>query len=121
MSIVLSTAGPSRHLQNFFDNFLSGSGRMDGPEIRQRLMSELPSAMSGLTDKQKVAFECYFLQGLTQSEIAELTNTTQSSVSKLLYGNLVYSVPGVRFSNRKRIGGACKKVEKYLLEILSNE
>ncbi len=59
-----------------------------------------------LTKKQKEVMKMTFVDGMTQNEIASELGKHQTTIHKLLYGNLDYN------NKRRRYGGAMKKIRK---------
>jgi len=74
--------------------------------LRQRLMKEVLRIINfNLTKRQKEVVTLR-LQGKTQIQIAEQLGIHQTTVHKLLMGNIDYA------NNKKRYGGAIKKLQK---------
>jgi predicted DNA-binding protein YlxM (UPF0122 family) len=59
-----------------------------------------------LTDKQKEVMRMTYLEGKTQNEISEELGKHQTTIHKILQGNIDYN------NQKKRYGGALKKIRK---------
>ncbi len=62
----------------------------------------------GLTKRQKETLKLVVLEGKTQNEVAKLLDINQTSVHKIVHGNIDYRSDG----SKKRYGGAVKKIQK---------
>lgn len=101
------------HLLNNFANeegigaFLEAYSCSDEfQELKNELLEEVINIIETcLTEKQKVIIKKAYFDGKTQMEIAKEINIDQSSVSKSLKGNLVYT-------KKRRYGGSIKKIRK---------
>jgi RNA polymerase sigma factor (sigma-70 family) len=80
-------------------------------ELAQRIIQHLPVI---LTPKQFQLVDLYLFKNKTQVEIAEMLKIRQSTISKLLSGNISYSVKGVKLSTKKRYGGAFKRIRLWV-------
>jgi len=87
-------------------------------ELRQQLMKEVLRIISTNLTERQCEVVTLRLQGLTQIQIAEQLGIHQTTVHKLLMGNIDYA------NGKKRYGGAIKKLKKVcakdekVLEIL---
>lgn len=101
-------------LFNNFSNdqgFSSALGSLATSEEFQTLRNELVRELliiieTQLTDTQREIVKMTYIEGKTQMEISSILGTHQTAIHKGLCGNLDYS------SNRKRYGGALKKIRK---------
>lgn len=59
-----------------------------------------------LTDKQREVMKMTYLEGKTQNEISEKLGKHQTTIHKILQGNIDYN------NKKKRYGGALKKIRK---------
>jgi len=91
-------------------------------ELRQKLMGEVIRIINSSLTKRQTEVVTLRLEGLTQSQIADKLGVHQTTVHKLLQGNIDYS------NGKKRYGGAikklkkiCKKDEKVLLILKEKE
>jgi len=82
-------------------------------EVFKDILLELPEL---LTAHQLELFTLYFIEGLTQCQIAEKLKIHQTSVHKGLFGNLAYSVAGIKLSRPVLHGGLFKKLEPFLVK-----
>jgi len=71
-------------------------------ELRQRMWEIIEG---GLTKRQNEVIKLY-IQGFTQNEIAKKLGINQTSVHKVIKGNIDYK------SGKRRYGGALKKIKK---------
>lgn len=60
-----------------------------------------------LTERQREVMIKTFLEGRTQMEVADLLGVCQTTIHKILMGNIDY------FNNKRRYGGAVKKIKKF--------
>lgn len=75
-------------MQDFFQTVL--------PVVRELIESQL-------TSRQREIVGLYFFRGMTQEDIADALDVTQSTVSRHLFGTV---------RNGKRVGGAINKLKK---------
>lgn len=75
-------------------------------ELRQKLMDEVLRIIKTNLTKRQAEVVLLRLEGKTQIQIAEELNIHQTTVHKLLMGNIDYA------NNKKRYGGAIKKLKK---------
>jgi RNA polymerase sigma factor (sigma-70 family) len=76
-------------------------------ELREQLKKRLWEIINaGLTERQKQVIKLYIDEGLTQNEIAKTLGINQTSVHKVIRGNIDYK------NGKKRYGGAFKKIDK---------
>ena len=76
-------------------------------ELREQLKKRLWEIIEeGLTKRQKQVVKLYIEEGLTQNEIAKTLGINQTSVHKVIRGNIDYK------NGKKRYGGAFKKIHK---------
>lgn len=74
-----------------FDALLDGSFRnipedeVQPSQVEEEELTQLRKAISRLADMQKTAFVLHFYQGLKYQEIAEVMNTSVSSVESLIF------------------------------------
>ena len=59
-----------------------------------------------LTDKQREVMKMTYLEGKTQNEISSELGKHQTTIHKILQGNIDYN------NQKKRYGGALKKIRK---------
>ena len=80
-------------------------------ELRSELIKELLRIIEvSLTAKQKQIIKLVFLDGKTQIEAAEAIGKNQSTIQKTLRGVEVVDINNK--TNRKRYGGALKKLKR---------
>jgi predicted DNA-binding protein YlxM (UPF0122 family) len=76
-------------------------------DLREQLKVRLWQIIeAGLTDRQKEVIKLSVEEGLTQNEIAKKLGINQTSVHKVIRGNIDYK------NGKKRYGGAFKKIDK---------
>lgn len=76
-------------------------------DLRDQLLLRLWEIIeTGLTDRQTQVIKLYIKDGLTQNEIAKKLGINQTSVHKVIRGNIDYK------NGKKRYGGAFKKIDK---------
>lgn len=75
-------------------------------DLRQQLIEEITNIIDKHLTKRQAEVIKLRLEGKTQIQIAEQLNIHQTTVHKLLSGNIDYS------NGRKRYGGAIKKLQK---------
>ena len=75
--------------------------------LKNELIAEIMLIIkTSLTEKQKEVVLLTYVDGKTQNEISEELGKHQTTVHKLLRGNIDYK------NNKKRYGGALKKIKK---------
>lgn len=75
--------------------------------LRIELLEEVLYIINNcLTDKQKEVMKMTYLEGKTQNEISSELGKHQTTIHKILQGNIDYS------NQKKRYGGALKKIRK---------
>lgn len=79
-------------------------------ELRQRLIEEVLRIVNNDLTKRQREVVMLRLQGKTQTQIAEDLGIHQTTVHKLLMGNIDYA------NGKKRYGGAIKKLKKLCAE-----
>jgi DNA-binding CsgD family transcriptional regulator len=77
--------------------------------LRQQLMAEVLRIVKNHLTKRQEEVVLLRLEGKTQTEVAEILKIHQTTVHKLLSGNIDYS-------NGRRYGGAYKKLKKICLK-----
>lgn len=76
-------------------------------DLREQLKKRLWEIIEfGLTERQKEVIKLSVEDGLTQNEIAKKLGINQTSVHKVIRGNIDYK------NGKKRYGGAFKKIDK---------
>lgn len=76
-------------------------------KIKTELLEEVLNIVNNnLTEKQKEVMKMTYLEGKTQNEISEELGKHQTTIHKILQGNIDYN------NNKKRYGGALKKIRK---------
>lgn len=76
-------------------------------KLRNELLSEVMYIVENcLTDKQKEVMKMTYLEGKTQNEISNELGKHQTTIHKILQGNIDYN------NQKKRYGGALKKIRK---------
>ncbi len=75
-------------------------------DLRQRLMKEVLRIINSCLTKRQCEVVTLRLQGKTQIQIADQLGIHQTTVHKLLMGNIDYA------NGKKRYGGAIKKLKK---------
>lgn len=102
------------NLLNNFSNedgiaaYLSSFGATEEfQKLKTELMQEVMSIINScLTIKQKEVIKMTYLEGKTQNEISLELGKHQTTIHKILQGNIDYS------NQKKRYGGALKKIRK---------
>lgn len=94
-------------LNNFPDETEDYYLRCHREDLKQELYEEVKALFRHFTPTQKKAVELFFLQGLSQLEIANKLSRCQPTIHKTLFGNIVYTDDG-----EKRYGGAIPKIRK---------
>lgn len=108
------------HLLNNFANeegmgafLLSHACSEEFQKLKIDLLQEVMGIIDNcLTDKQKEVMKMTYLEGKTQNEISNELGKHQTTIHKILQGNIDYN------NHKKRYGGALKKIRKLCL---SNE
>lgn len=76
-------------------------------KLKIELFEEVMSIIDGsLTEKQKEVMRMTYLEGKTQNEISIELGKHQTTIHKILQGNIDYN------NQKKRYGGALKKIRK---------
>jgi predicted DNA-binding protein YlxM (UPF0122 family) len=102
------------HLLNNFSNedsmaiFLSSNSCSEEfQKLRIELLKEVMHIVNNcLTAKQKEVMKMTYLDGMTQNEISSELGKHQTTIHKILQGNIDYN------NQKKRYGGALKKIRK---------
>lgn len=75
--------------------------------LKNELLTEVMNIINNdLTDKQKEVIKMTYLDGKTQNEISIELGKHQTTIHKILQGNIDYN------NQKKRYGGALKKIRK---------
>jgi len=75
--------------------------------LKQDLLKEVLSIINNcLTEKQKEVMRMTYIEGKTQNEISSELGKHQTTIHKILQGNIDYN------NQKKRYGGALKKIRK---------
>lgn len=86
---------------------LSHSSSEEFQKLKQDLLEEVMNIINNcLTDKQKEVMRMTYLEGKTQNEISSELGKHQTTIHKILQGNIDYN------NQKKRYGGALKKIRK---------
>jgi len=76
-------------------------------KLRMELLQEVLYIVENcLTDKQREVMKMTYLEGKTQNEISNELGKHQTTIHKILQGNIDYN------NQKKRYGGALKKIRK---------
>jgi len=76
-------------------------------KLRNELLREVMHIVEHcLTDKQREVMKMTYLEGKTQNEISNELGKHQTTIHKILQGNIDYN------NQKKRYGGALKKIRK---------
>lgn len=76
-------------------------------KLRNDLLKEVMYIVENcLTDKQKEVMKMTYIEGKTQNEISNELGKHQTTIHKILQGNIDYN------NQKKRYGGALKKIRK---------
>lgn len=76
-------------------------------KLRSELLEEVMSIINNnLTEKQKEVIHMTYMEGKTQNEISIELGKHQTTIHKILKGNIDYN------NQKKRYGGALKKIKK---------
>ena len=87
--------------------FTSYASSEEFQELKLELFEEVMSIIEHcLTDKQREVIKMTYLEGKTQNEISIELGKHQTTIHKILQGNIDYN------NQKKRYGGALKKIRK---------
>jgi len=76
-------------------------------QLKNELLEEVMSIInSSLTEKQREVMHMTYMEGKTQNEISNELGKHQTTIHKILQGNIDYN------NQKKRYGGALKKIRK---------
>lgn len=76
-------------------------------QLRQELLTEVMVIIdTALTEKQREVMYMTYVEGKTQNEISNELGKHQTTIHKILQGNIDYN------NQKKRYGGALKKIRK---------
>lgn len=76
-------------------------------QLKHELLSEVMSIIDNcLTEKQREVMHMTYVEGKTQNEISNELGKHQTTIHKILQGNIDYN------NQKKRYGGALKKIRK---------
>lgn len=76
-------------------------------QLKQELLTEVMSIIDHcLTEKQREVMRMTYIEGKTQNEISNELGKHQTTIHKILQGNIDYN------NQKKRYGGALKKIRK---------
>lgn len=76
-------------------------------QLKKELLAEVFDIIeNGLTVKQKEVMKMTYVDGKTQNEISSELGKHQTTIHKMLQGNIDYN------NQKKRYGGAIKKIQK---------
>lgn len=79
----------------------------DFQQLRNELLKEVMYIIdNNLTDKQREVMYMTYMEGKTQNEISNELGKHQTTIHKILQGNIDYN------NQKKRYGGALKKIRK---------
>ena len=79
-------------------------------QLKTDLLKEVMQIIENcLTDKQKEVMKMTYLEGKTQNEISMELGKHQTTIHKILQGNIDYN------NQKKRYGGALKKIRKLCI------
>lgn len=102
--IMLNNYSNDDSFYSFIDSISSTD---EFKKLKNDLLKEVMHIINTeLTKKQKEIVKMTYIEGKTQNEIAGLVGRDQTSIHKCLSGNVDYT------NNRKRYGGALKKIKK---------
>ena len=88
----------------YFNSYASSE---DFQRLRIELIKEIMSIIdNNLTKKQKEVIKMTYMEGKTQNEISSILGKHQTTIHKILQGNIDYN------NEKKRYGGALKKIRK---------
>ena len=105
---LLNNFSTEEGIGSFFTN---QSLSEDFKELKKELIEEMMRIIEEyLTDKQKEVVKMTYVDGKTQNEISNKLGKHQTTIHKLLQGNIDYS------NDKKRYGGALKKIRKLCSE-----
>lgn len=80
----ISSIGKLLHIDNFV-NWISGGVQPDEKINENEQLNEIQIALNALPENQRVAFTLSKIEGFTNSEIAEIMDTTTIAVESLIY------------------------------------
>ena len=88
----------------YFNNY---SCSEEFQKLKNELLEEVMRIIDEcLTPKQREVIKMTYLEGMTQNEISEELGKHQTTIHKILQGNIDYN------NEKKRYGGALKKIRK---------
>jgi len=95
-------------MNTFLNNCMSSD---DFQKLRSDLLKEILEIINKcLTKKQKEVMKKTFIEGKTQHQISGELGKHQTTIHKILQGNIDYN------NNKKRYGGAIKKIRRLCSE-----
>jgi len=102
--VILSSFSTEEGLGAYFNNCaVSEEFQM----LRQELLVEVMNIINeSLTEKQREVMCMTYVEGKTQNEISNELGKHQTTIHKILQGNIDYN------NQKKRYGGAIKKIKK---------
>jgi RNA polymerase sigma-70 factor (ECF subfamily) len=80
----ISSIGKLLNLEDVV-NWIGGGARPDSAIGEKQMMDEVMDALNALPDNQRVAFTLSKIEGYSNTEIAEIMNTTVIAVESLVY------------------------------------
>ncbi len=94
--------------EDSMESFLSSSACSEEfQQLKNALLTEVMDIINNcLTDKQREVMKMTYLEGKTQNEISMELGKHQTTIHKILQGNIDYN------NQKKRYGGALKKIRK---------
>jgi len=102
--ILLNNFSTEDGISAYFNSF---SASEDFLKLRTELLQEVMYIINNhLTDKQKEVIRMTYMEGKTQNEISIELGKHQTTIHKILRGNIDYN------NQKKRYGGALKKIKK---------
>ena len=105
--IVLNNYSSEEGMTAYFNNYASSE---EFQSLRNDLVKEIMIIIdTRLTKKQKEVIMMTYLEGKTQNEISTELGKHQTTVHKILKGNIDYN------NQKKRYGGALKKIRKICI------
>lgn len=101
---LLNNFANEEGMSAYFSNYADSE---EFQRLRTELIREVLNVIeNNLTERQKQVIKLTYLEGMTQNEISSQLGKHQTTIHKILQGNIDYN------NQKKRYGGALKKIRK---------
>ena len=102
--VLLNNFSTEEGLSAYFNSFSTSE---EFQKLKNELLAEVLCIIDNyLTDKQREVMHMTYIDGKTQNEISNELGKHQTTIHKILQGNIDYN------NDKKRYGGALKKIRK---------